>query len=64
MGAHATLDEAGAMTLTAFVGRPDGSAWLRDTITVAGDASPDPEQLGAQIGARLVSAGAHEVLGR
>ncbi|HMS62764.1 MAG TPA: hydroxymethylbilane synthase [Solirubrobacteraceae bacterium] len=63
MGAHATLDEAGTMTLTAFVGRPDGGAWLRDTLTVAGGGAA-PEALGAQVAARLVAAGAQEVLGR
>lgn len=63
MGAHATLDEAGTMTLTAFVGRPDGGAWLRDTLTVAGGGTA-PEALGAQVAARLVAAGAQEVLGR
>lgn len=64
MGAYATLSGDGAMTLTAFVGRPDGGAWLRDALTVAGDAAGDPEALGAQVGARLLSAGAAEVLGR
>ena len=64
MGAHATLGAATAMTLTAFVGRPDGSAWLRDTLTVAGAAAADPEALGARMGERLLSAGAAEVLGR
>ncbi len=64
MGAHATLDDAGAMTLTSFVGRPDGGAWLRDTLTVTGEAAADPEALGARAGERLLSAGAAEVLGR
>ena len=50
MGAHATLDEAGTMTLTAFVGRPDGGAWLRDTLTVAGGgAAQDRPVLVAEI---------------
>ena len=64
MGAHATLANDGAMTLTAFVGRPDGGAWLRDALTVAGDGAADPEALGARVGERLLSAGAGEVLGR
>jgi hydroxymethylbilane synthase len=64
MGAYATLEDAGAMTLTAFVGRPDGGAWLRDTLTVSGDVGVDPETLGARMGERLLSAGAGEVLGR
>ncbi len=62
MGALATRDSQG-MTLAAFVGRPDGSAWLRDTLTQAGGA-PDPAELGARAAARLLAAGANEVLGR
>jgi hydroxymethylbilane synthase len=46
-------------TLRAFVGRPDGSAWLRDEL--AGD---DPEALGREVAQRLLTAGADEVLGR
>jgi hydroxymethylbilane synthase len=64
MGSYATVGGAGAMTLTAFVGRPDGSVWLRDAFTVAGEAATDPEALGALVGERLLSAGAAEVLGR
>ena len=64
MGAHATLDAAnGTMTVSAFVGRVDGSAWLRDTLT-ATDGRDAPERLGAEVARRLVGAGAHEVLGR
>jgi hydroxymethylbilane synthase len=65
MGAHASLGEDGAMTLTAFVGAPDGTAWVRDTLTRAGaGAGEDPEALGAEVGRRLLSSGAAEVLGR
>lgn len=63
MGAHATLGDADTMTLAAFVGRPDGGAWLRDTLTIAG-AGADPEAFGAQVAERLAAAGALEVLGR
>ena len=63
MGAHATLDDAGTMTVTAFVGRVDGGAWLRDTLTATGGAQA-PEALGAEVAARLLSAGASEVRGR
>lgn len=63
MGAHAKLDDDGAMTLAAFVGRVDGSAWLRDVLTVAGG-ELEPEALGASVAERLLSAGASEVLGR
>jgi hydroxymethylbilane synthase len=57
VGAHARLAADGALTLRAFVGAPDGSAWVRDELD--GD---DPEQLGALVAARLLSAGAREVL--
>jgi hydroxymethylbilane synthase len=55
VGAHAT--GAGTLTLRAFVGAADGSAWVRDELE--GD---DPEALGAEVAARLLSAGAREVL--
>jgi hydroxymethylbilane synthase len=56
VGAHAS--GAGTLTLRAFVGAADGSAWVRDELE--GD---DPEALGAEVAARLLSAGAREVLG-
>jgi hydroxymethylbilane synthase len=59
VGAHAALTAEGALRLVAFVGAPDGSAWLRDELT--GDAA-DPEALGAQGARRLLSAGAAELL--
>lgn len=49
----------GLLHLTAFVGRPDGSAWVRDELT-----GSDPEALGAAVAQRLLAAGAAEVLGR
>jgi hydroxymethylbilane synthase len=58
VGGHATLD-GDALTLRAFVGAPDGAAWLRDELT-----GGDPEALGAEVAARLRAAGADEVLGR
>lgn len=62
VGAHATF-EAGAMTLAAFVGRIDGSTWLRDELTVS-DSASTPEALGREVGERMLTAGANEVLGR
>jgi hydroxymethylbilane synthase len=56
VGAHAS--GAGTLKLRAFVGAADGSAWVRDELE--GD---DPEALGAGVAARLLSAGAREVLG-
>jgi hydroxymethylbilane synthase len=63
MGAHATHDAAtGRLTLRAFVGRADGSAWLRDEVS---ELPPgDPERLGEAVARRLLAAGAAEVLGR
>jgi hydroxymethylbilane synthase len=57
VGAHARVVAGGALTLRAFVGAADGSAWVRDELD--GD---DPVQLGAQVAERLLSAGAREVL--
>jgi hydroxymethylbilane synthase len=59
VGAHATADGDGDLLLRAFVGAPDGSAWLRDDLRGA-----DPEDLGAEVARRLQTAGADEVLGR
>jgi hydroxymethylbilane synthase len=63
MGAHAIHDAAtGGLTLRAFVGRADGSAWLRDELS---EQPPgDPERLGEAVARRLLAAGAAEVLGR
>ncbi len=62
VGAHATFND-GAMKLAAFVGRPDGSSWLRDELTIS-DRSSSPEELGRQVGERMLASGANEVLGR
>jgi len=44
-----------------YCGLPDGSEWIRDR--VEGDAS-DPEALGRELAARMLSAGASEILER
>jgi hydroxymethylbilane synthase len=49
----------GGWLLRAFVGRADGSAWLRDELI--GD---DPEALGGELAQRLIAAGADDVLER
>jgi hydroxymethylbilane synthase len=59
VGAHASPLPTGGLTLRAFVGAPDGSAWVRDELD--GD---EAEALGAAVAERLLSAGAREVLGR
>ena len=45
--------------MTAFVGLPDGSAWIRDALT--GDAD-EPATSGARRAERLLAAGAGELL--
>ncbi len=58
IGAWARRADAG-FRLTAFVGLPDGSHWIRDEF--AGDAS-DPAALGAEVASRLEAAGARDLL--
>ena len=58
VGAHARL-AGGVMRLDAFAGMPDGSAWIRDSMEAPGD---DPGALGARVAARLMAAGAAELL--
>jgi hydroxymethylbilane synthase len=58
VGAHARPLGSG-LSLRAFVGAVDGSSWVRDEL-----GGEDPEQLGADVAQRLLSAGAREVLAR
>jgi hydroxymethylbilane synthase len=58
IGAHAR-GEGGALRLSAFVGLPDGSHWIRDELD--GDAA-DPAAHGREVARRLVTAGARELL--
>jgi hydroxymethylbilane synthase len=58
IGALATLSGA-ALRLSAFVGLPDGSHWIRDSLD--GDAG-DPVALGRAVAERLEAAGARELL--
>ena len=58
VAAHAVRAE-GRLVLSAFVGLPDGGHWIRDALDR--DAA-DPAELGRALAARLVSAGAVEVL--
>ena len=59
IGAHARR-EAGALRLSAFVGLPDGSHWIRDELD--GDAAADPAAHGREVARRLEAAGARELL--
>jgi hydroxymethylbilane synthase len=58
VGAHARRLSSGALELVAWVGLPDGSAWILDRQT--GDAAG----LGSALAQRLLSAGAGELLRR
>ena len=58
VGAHARLEDGG-LRLNAFAGMPDGSAWIRDSLT---DDPGDPSALGSAAAERLLAAGAGELL--
>jgi hydroxymethylbilane synthase len=58
IGAHAEHRDGG-LTLTAFVGLPDGSHWIRDELD--GEAG-DPAALGLEVAERLRASGADRVL--
>jgi len=60
LGAHGVMAN-GRMRLRAWIGLPDGSAWIGDELS--GDGR-DPERLGIEVGERLVTAGAAEMLRR
>jgi hydroxymethylbilane synthase len=58
IGGHATpASEGDRLRLRAFVGLPDGSAWVRDA--VEGKA---PDALGREVAERVLSAGARDLL--
>ena len=58
IGAHAVPWDGG-LRLRAWVGLPDGSAWIGDELT---GAAGDPEGLGREAAARMQLAGAGEIL--
>jgi hydroxymethylbilane synthase len=58
VGVHADLRQ-GVMRLSAFVGLPDGSAWVRDFL----EADPlHPSRAGREVAGRLLAAGARDML--
>ena len=59
IGAHAAPEAGGRLCLRAFVGLPDGSAWLRDAVD---GSAGEPERLGREAAARLLAAGARDLL--
>jgi hydroxymethylbilane synthase len=58
IGAHC-VKSGDELRLTAFVGLPDGSRWIRDELEADAD---DPSGLGATVGARMRGAGAADLL--
>jgi hydroxymethylbilane synthase len=56
VGAHARTSDDGTLELTAWVGRPDGSAWITDRLRGA------PDGLGRKLAERLQAVGAEELL--
>ncbi len=59
LGAHAIDNGCGCLHLRAWVGLPDGSAWVSDELL---GGFYDPEALGLRMAERLLSAGAGELL--
>jgi hydroxymethylbilane synthase len=57
VGAFARVLRDEEVELVAWVGRPDGSAWVRDRLTGA------PDGLGERVAERLLAVGARELLG-
>ena len=58
IGAHSVTTDDG-LHLTAFVGLPDGSHWIRDEHEAG---AADPSALGAAVGRRMLAAGAADLL--
>jgi hydroxymethylbilane synthase len=61
IGVHAVATVGTSISVTAFVGLPDGSHWIRDALE--GEVT-DPAALGRALGERLLAAGAGDVLAR
>ena len=59
LGAHALSDRGGRLHLRAWLGLPDGTAWLSDEAIGERDA---PEALGREVARRMTLAGAGELL--
>jgi hydroxymethylbilane synthase len=59
LGAHAVRSDCGCLVLRAWVGLPDGSAWVGDELM---GGFYDPEELGVRVAQRLAASGAGELL--
>src|SRR6201999_2635154 len=60
IGVHARV-EGERLALSAFVGLPDGSEWLRDGVEGGAD---EPTELGLELARRLLNVGAAELIER
>jgi hydroxymethylbilane synthase len=58
LGAHAVADDNGCLCLRAWIGLPDGSAWVSDELAK----TVDPEELGREVAQRLSAAGGAQLL--
>ena len=56
LGAFGRRLDGGLVELRAWVGLPDGSAWLADRL------SGDPDRIGDEVAERMLAAGADELL--
>jgi hydroxymethylbilane synthase len=61
VGVRAALSDGGALRADGFVGLPDGSEWIRDTL---GADAGDPAAVGRELAERMLAAGAGELLER
>ena len=59
LGAHATPAGCGCLNLRAWVGLPDGSAWVSDELL---GGFYDPDALGQRVAERMLTAGAGKLL--
>jgi hydroxymethylbilane synthase len=59
LGAHAVMRDGSSMRLRAWVGLPDGSAWIADELD---GVVAEPEALGRELAARLRTVGARSML--
>jgi hydroxymethylbilane synthase len=57
LGAHAVIEAGSSIRMTGFVGTPDGSMLLKETLTAA-----DPDDLGRRLAERLIAQGADRIL--
>ena len=57
VGAHARPLDGGELELTAWIGLPDGSAWMSDRLS-----GESGSEIGLAVADRLIAAGARELL--